>query len=214
MAGLLTDLFTAPYRAMEAQPPQANFGSGVLGNMLTKAHGLLDPVQAMGGYGNLAAMALPPGSPFKRGPVYHGSPDARGIIEKGFQKKVWGQMGDRAAFFTDDPRIARSYADPHRAFDYQGAEPAVVPATVEFKNPKTIDWGGKVWHGTKDVIDKAIKDGHDGVVIKNVIDPYTTLEGSGKRLKQRTSTVYVALDPERGVAIDANWLASKKPKPK
>jgi hypothetical protein len=60
---MLRQLFTAPARGMTAQPPQANFGSGLLGNMLTKAHGLLDPVQAMGGYGNLAAMALPPGAP-------------------------------------------------------------------------------------------------------------------------------------------------------
>jgi hypothetical protein len=59
---LLRDLFTAPARGMTAQPPQADFGSGLLGSFLTKAHGTLDPVQAMGGYGNLAAMAFPPGA--------------------------------------------------------------------------------------------------------------------------------------------------------
>jgi hypothetical protein len=55
---MIRALFTAPARGMTAQPPQANLGGG----MIEKLHNALDPVQAMGGYGNLAAMALPPGA--------------------------------------------------------------------------------------------------------------------------------------------------------
>jgi hypothetical protein len=56
---MIRALFTAPARGMTAQPPKANLGGG----MIEKLHNALDPVQAMGGYGNLAAMALPPGAP-------------------------------------------------------------------------------------------------------------------------------------------------------
>jgi hypothetical protein len=59
MAGLLEQMFTAPYRAMEAQAPKAPSSMGVLGDI----HNAIDPVQAMGGYGGLLAMALPPGAP-------------------------------------------------------------------------------------------------------------------------------------------------------
>lgn len=55
--GLLSNAFTAPARGMTAMPPKANLGGGLL-EML---HNKLDPVQAFGGYGALAAMALPPG---------------------------------------------------------------------------------------------------------------------------------------------------------
>src|SRR3990167_10976222 len=52
----------APARGYLAQSPQANFGGGWLGNALTQAHKAIDPVNAMGGYGGLLAMALPPGT--------------------------------------------------------------------------------------------------------------------------------------------------------
>jgi hypothetical protein len=55
---MIRQLFTAPARAMTAQPPKANLGGG----LLEKLHNAVDPVQALGGYGNMAAMALPPGA--------------------------------------------------------------------------------------------------------------------------------------------------------
>jgi hypothetical protein len=85
-SSLVKDLFTAPARGMMAQPEPVNANAlapqGSVGNWLLKAHNALDPVQAMGGYGNLAAMALPPGAPLKLPPkvMWHGSPtgDFRG----------------------------------------------------------------------------------------------------------------------------------------
>jgi hypothetical protein len=67
---MIRQLFTAPARGMTAQPPKANLGGG----MIEKLHNAIDPVQAMGGYGNLAAMALPPGAPRAAKTFYHGTP--------------------------------------------------------------------------------------------------------------------------------------------
>lgn len=123
---------------------------------------------------------------------YHGSPDARGI-DDGFKSKRERILGaddpNRAFFFTDDARVAKSYADPHRAFDYQGSEPAVVPAYLKMTNPKTINWEGKRWRGTEKMIEEARVAGHDGVVIKNVIDDY---QGGTK-----PTTVRVVFNPEQ-----------------
>jgi hypothetical protein len=55
---MLRQLFTAPARGMTAAPQ-----TGQLPGLLGRIHDAIDPVQAMGGYGNLAAMALPPGAP-------------------------------------------------------------------------------------------------------------------------------------------------------
>jgi len=57
--GLLGDLSLAPARAYMAQAPKAPQSMGLLGQI----HNAIDPVQAFGGYGGLAAMALPPGAP-------------------------------------------------------------------------------------------------------------------------------------------------------
>src|SRR3990167_8851162 len=65
----------APARGYLAQSPQADFGGGWLGNALTQAHKNIDPVNAMGGYGGLLAMALPPGRAIgPRKPVSKPSP--------------------------------------------------------------------------------------------------------------------------------------------
>lgn len=59
---MVEELFLAPAKAYSAQSPTANFGGGLLGNFLTKAHQAIDPVNSLGGYGGLLAMALPPGA--------------------------------------------------------------------------------------------------------------------------------------------------------
>ena len=68
--------------------------------------------------------------------VWHGSPDARWLRETGifqtFDEKYINHLSpegkekavvSRAYFFAGDRSTASSYADPHRAFDYQGSEP-------------------------------------------------------------------------------------------
>ena len=124
--------------------------------------------------------------------VYHGSPDARGI-EDGFRSNRERFLGiendpERAFFFTDRQSVARTYAVDTRAFDYQNAEPRVIPAYLSIQNPLVIDAAGATWRNNN-AIDQAIAAGHDGVIIRNVRDTYNADEG------RSPSTVYVAFNP-------------------
>ena len=124
--------------------------------------------------------------------VHHGSPDARFLDEdatfKSQRDRYGGAMGraEAAHWFASSRRVASTYADDRRAFDYQNAEPGVIDAWLQLKNPLVIDAGGAHWRTaqqsgkTSDVIEQARKDGHDGVIIRRVRDDYSTLE-SGKR---------------------------------
>lgn len=55
----LKEIFLAPARGMSATPSHNLDALGIWG----KIHKAIDPVQAFGGYGNIAAMALPGGTP-------------------------------------------------------------------------------------------------------------------------------------------------------
>ena len=115
--------------------------------------------------------------------VYHGAPDARFVKEDGIFKTLGEKYGvnepdKRAFWFTPDRRVANTYADDRRAFDYQNADPGVVDAYLSIKNPLIVDGGGKEWRDaqargkTSDVIEQARAGGHDGVIIRNVRDDY------------------------------------------
>jgi hypothetical protein len=83
---------------------------------------------------------------------FHGSPDARNILKDGFSKQgSSGIGGEKPLFFSKDKRLANTYADDSRAYDYQNAEPAVLPVKLNMKNPKTIEWGGKPYRWSEDV---------------------------------------------------------------
>lgn len=113
--------------------------------------------------------------------VYHGAPDARFMGQDATFKSVherYGKLGGKRAFWFSDHTTARSYADDRRAFDYQNAEPAVIPAFLKIENPLIVDAGGKDWREaqargkTSNVIEQAQEGGHDGVIIRNVRDNY------------------------------------------
>lgn len=84
---------------------------------------------------------------------YHGSPDARGINENGFStlpERMNGLDQEGPYFFTDNSRVASSYADDRRAFDYQNAEPEVIQAYVkDGGNDLVIDAKGAQFRGIK-----------------------------------------------------------------
>lgn len=115
---------------------------------------------------------------------WHGSPDARGILKDGFKtrKQVYDQKDDKPIYWVaKDHKVATSYANPHRAFDYQNSEPKTLPVQLSMKNPKVINWEGKPFRGRdkdgkgyaiNDHIEAARKAGHDGFVIHRVIDTY------------------------------------------
>lgn len=101
------------------------------------------------------------------GPVYfHGTPDRRAIDEGGFAS-VPDRMANRARgeregpfFFTNNRDVAATYADPTRAFDYQGAEPAILEARLNIRNPLRVNAGGANFKGISvDAVRQAIPDG-------------------------------------------------------
>lgn len=115
--------------------------------------------------------------------VYHGSPDARFMDEDATFMSMTDRFGQRqgigAFWFAKDRSVSQSYADPTRAFDYQGAEPRVIPSYLKIENPLVIDGQGKSWRDaqlvgrTTDLITKAKQGGHDGIIVRNVRDNYT-----------------------------------------
>lgn len=129
--------------------------------------------------------------------VYHGAPDARFVQSDGIFKSPKERLGmvendpERAFFFAADRKVAATYADDRRAFDYQNAEPRVLATYLTLKNPLVIDHGGQHWHGTRDAIQRAKDGGHDGVIIRNVVDDYLTTK------KSKPTDVYVAFHPEQ-----------------
>jgi len=141
---------------------------------------------------------------------YHGSPDIRFIKSgEGFRsRKEWMGLGkaDHLHWFTNDYHTASTYADDHRAFDYQNAEAGVVKAVLTFDNPMVVDGNGKHWRevqkmkgtGADNIIEKARSEGYDGVIITNVYDTYNTNPGDATKSKKKVkpAVTYAAFYPE------------------
>ena len=123
--------------------------------------------------------------------VYHGAPDVRGIFAGGFKRS--SMRGD-VFFATDDPRTAETYTDPHRAWDYQNAEPGVIPLYLRIENPLVVDAGFQHWRGTAHVIKQARQAGHDGVIIENTIDHYAS-DRKAKPRREDACTVFAFFSP-------------------
>lgn len=129
--------------------------------------------------------------------VFHGAPDVRGFFgadgsgSKGFRRSL---MRGNTFFATDDLRTAESYTDPHRAFDYQNAEPGIIPLFLSIQNPLILDAEFKHWRKTEDVVRRARAEGHDGVIILNSVDLHSSKAGIRTR-REDASTVFVFFDP-------------------
>lgn len=126
--------------------------------------------------------------------VYHGTPDMRFMKDDATFRNRWSGSTEGAHWFTPSQNVARTYADPRRAFDYQNAEEGIIPAYLSMKNPLEIDAEGAYWRDaqrrgkTSDVIAKAKEGGHDGVIIKNVKDDYNNGRGT------KPTDTYVVFD--------------------
>jgi hypothetical protein len=145
--------------------------------------------------------------------VFHGSPDMRFLDDHGVFETLKDRMAkygstpesrraaaaERGFFFTTSERVAKTYADPRRAFDYQNSEPGVAPAYLSIKNPLAFDAAGKHWREAQAQISKenfiarAKAAGHDGVLIRNVRDSYDSMTSG----KDPRSDVYVAFDSKQ-----------------
>lgn len=128
--------------------------------------------------------------------VYHGSSDVRGLFlpdERGYSGFRPTARRGSAYFATDSYPVAATYADGHRAFDYQAAEPAVVPLYLSIQDPLVVHAGGARWRDTAGAIQTALNGGHDGIIIHDSVDPYTYLEAS--KAERKPSTVYAWFQP-------------------
>lgn len=125
--------------------------------------------------------------------VFHGTPDARFVDEQ-------GSFADNGAktqnWFAKDERVARTYSTLKQAFDYQNSEPAVLQNFVKFNNPLVVDGNRRPWREAQydaqsnHILDVARENGHDGVILSNVYDEYSTNpENLGKM-----TTTYVSFD--------------------
>ena len=110
---------------------------------------------------------------------WHGTPDGRFLdSDPVFRPKEWADTG--VHWFAEDYNTATTYADDTRAFDYQNAEPRTDYYYIKIDNPYMVDGEGAKWRSaqgagrTKNVIEKAIDAGNDGVIIENVRDNYQT----------------------------------------
>lgn len=134
--------------------------------------------------------------------VYHGSPDLRGLKEK--YVFISRFLDNQSFFFTDNYLMAKSYADPKRAFDYQNSEEGVIGLYLSLQNPLVVQGFNQVWRqfettidgneiiGTRNLINFAKNKGYDGVIVENVRDYY-----DGNEQKTKGGNVYVAFEPEQ-----------------
>lgn len=116
-------------------------------------------------------------------------------------------------FFTDKPVVANDYARNVNGDASGGGN--VIPANLSLKNPLVIDdVEGRNWSYYVDDIENARQKGHDGVILKNINDPFT------HRTDGIKSTIYAVFEPEKIKSIhnrgtynpkDANILKSAAP---
>lgn len=112
--------------------------------------------------------------------VYHGTEN--GSFEVFSEQKV-----EDGFFFTDDINTAKEYAEvaPFLAEDMTEEEIAdsskIYQVYLKMENPYIADMNGEEYRGTaiQGYIDEAKELGHDGLIIKNIVDKrYTDSEGS------------------------------------
>lgn len=131
--------------------------------------------------------------------VHHGAPDVRGIFSEGFRGFSRGAVW----FAAEDRETAGTYADDRRALDYQNAEPGVIPLFLSIQNPMEVDAKGQSWKGTAQKVEEAKAAGHDGIIIRNTVDPYQ----SG--MVKRPTAVFAWFSPTQAKSALASSMASR-----
>src|SRR5690606_27729870 len=117
--------------------------------------------------------------------VYHGTRSNITAFEPG---------RDGAIYFTDSPEDASAFAGDFRGLtaerqSYELGGANVIPAFLSIRNPLEHDFGGDLFDpdSVERVIRRARREGHDGVIIRNI----QNFEGGD------TSTTYIAFQPEQ-----------------
>ena len=129
--------------------------------------------------------------------VYHGT-------ENGSFEVFSEQRVEDGFFFTDNIETAKEYAEiaPFLAEDMTDEEKTeaskIYQVYLKIENPYIADMEGEDYRGTavQGYIDEARELGHDGVIIKNIVDKrYTDSEGS-------LGTDYIVFNPEQIKSVD------------
>src|SRR5690606_7721169 len=101
---------------------------------------------------------------------------------------------DAAIYFTDSPEDASAFAGDFRGFteelqSYELGGANVIPAFLSIRNPLEHDFGDELFdpYSVELVIRRARREGHDGVIIRNI----QNFEGGD------TSTTYIVFQPEQ-----------------
>lgn len=100
--------------------------------------------------------------------------------------------GRGAIYFTADPAVASEYACQADVDDGDAA-PCVMPVYLSIKKPLIFDeaWaqenldfdGDRDWTTLDNVLYEAADAGHDGVILRGVVD-YSGMDANGKRLEK------------------------------
>lgn len=129
---------------------------------------------------------------FSDRPYYFGAPDVRGIRNQGgFSGRTMqaynrdaGEFEEvlKATYLSPDRSLASTYADPRRAWDYQGAEPEVMALRMSEGNLLEVNAGGKKFNEVplnkvRDQIPEG-KRGEFDAIVSTYADP--TLSEQGK----------------------------------
>lgn len=125
------------------------------------------------------------------GPLYRGTSEPGGGAGK-YTGAYWA---------TPDREMASQYALGSPA--KPNFTPAVTESFARFKNPLIKDAGGKTYYDidTDGVVKQAARDGHDGVIFNNVIDPPTIADMSPDQIAKLPPSTSVAAI-KRGTMFD------------
>jgi hypothetical protein len=203
LPGMFTGALTGAAQAADA-PRAAYAGQIPMADMAGEA-GNVAGLLTMGGLGaaGRGVMDYDPtmvsmGVDLNRFPFYHGTPDARDVRAAG------GFAEGKPVFLSDNPSVARTYADPRRAWDYQGAEPEVFKAMTSPQRVLDIDAGGSDFRG---ISADAVKRGLVKAGIAEDDASARIAAAAARRTDARISTNDLA-DIVRGLGFDAADIAN------
>jgi len=165
--------------------------------------------------------------------VYHGTTKSFEAFDlQAGNKNVYPGAVTDAAFFTDNPTNASSYAGRKDAKEYLGSDGwamevdwrtaygeggNVIPVFLFLKNPLIVNAEGNHWHEihyegewvrTGELVDIAHERGHDGLIVRNVKD-YRHMGNKGESDTLKASTSFAVLSPEQRVFAFADHAPIK-----
>ena len=122
---------------------------------------------------------------FNEEQLYHGSPYMYDKLDKDKVGSVNDVNEPLGIFFTDNKSIAKDFYSKESGTvlgnvliglglgGLKGYKPSVYVGDINPKNPKIVDFGGKISSDEMDknkIIKKGFKDGHDAIILKNIVD--------------------------------------------